>query len=1291
MNEDSKIRLDKLNENNYQVWRFKITSILEERDVESLIVDDPEDNEEWKKKDKKTRALIRLMVSDEIIPFIANANTTKETWEILEKRFNSKTGINKYFLRRKLYQSKKLDTESMNLYISKIRNIDQSLRMIDVILADDEITSIILNGLPKSYETVIANLESIDGLTSVMVESRLILEEQKMNEDMDEKVAYNTTTKNNYENYKKNFHNNNKKNKNIICFNFKKKGHIAKQCRKTKNEKNNNNHHTFLAFGTYDQHDQNWYIDSGASDHMCWNIDLFDSIDSNSEKIFFGDGSFIESKGRGNVSLQLDNDNKITLMNVMYIPSLQRNLFSISKLVQLGGTAKFDSKFCLMKKGDSEMKAIKCGDLFKLVIKNITLNLTQYDSSKLWHRRLGHIGEESMRKIMKELKCAGSYKVPFCSVCSMANNVRKPFSKKAERTTKILDLIHSDVFGPVNPSLNGSRYYVSFTDDFSRYSVIYFIKNKFDVLQKFIQYKCWVEKQCGSKIKTIRFDGGGEFVNNSFKEYLINQGITRKITVPYTPQQNGVAERLNRSLISKARSMLIEARLGDQFWAEAVSTSNYLKNILPSKSLNDATPFELFFNKKPKYELLRVWGCESFVKIQKPKSKLHARSKKMLFMGYDGEYSGYRFWDGNRIIMSRDAIFNENENNTDNSLHQKSQSKECNDVDYLRIFDFENDNQSNNSFNNEEIINDEINNPVTEENDENVTELIDQPDPIENSEEKQVKLRRSSRIRNMPESLENYVINKSSKRAINLNAIAEPQSWKEAIDSNESDNWKQAMQEDFNTLTSMQTWKLVDKPPDANVLTCKWVFKKKLNPDGSTNKYKARLVAKGFKQKYGVDYKELFSPVVKYNTIRIMLSFSAIEDYEIHHLDVNLAFLHGDLQEKIYMEQPPMFNDGSGKVLVLIKALYGLKQSPRQWNEKIDNVLKNNDWNQSKVDCCLYFKDKSYILIYVDDLILIAKSKHEINNMKTMLINNFQMKDLGELTYFLGIEINRDRGRRELIIKQSAYISRLIKKFNMQGCKHNSTPMDMNNIDSSIVNNDDKKFPYAELVGSLIYLSTTTRPDIAFAVGVLSRNLNNYNVAHWNAAKRVLKYLSGTKNLGIKYEPSDTKLCAYSDADFGGDIETRKSTTGYCVLYNGGAVIRKSQRQSIVTLSTMESEYVALTATAQEVVWTKKLMNELDQENKSFMIFEDNRSTLALLKDPVFHQRSKHIDIKFHFLKDLVKTNEISATYCPTENMIADIFTKRLSYRKFEYFRNQLNMVSSQSEGVLEEDCTYHN
>ncbi|KAM1701493.1 hypothetical protein ACFXTN_024755 [Malus domestica] len=489
------------------------------------------------------------------------------------------------------------------------------------------------------------------------------------------------------------------------------------------------------------------------------------------------------------------------------------------------------------------------------------------------------------------------------------------------------------------------------------------------------------------------------------------------------------------------------------------------------------------------------------------------------------------------------------------------------------------------------------------------------------------------------------------------------------------------MKEEFVSLQKQGTWELVPPPVDRNVIGSKWVYKIKKDQDGKVSRYKARLVAQGYSQEQGLDYDETFSPVVRHTTVRLVLSLAAMKGWELRQLDVKNAFLHGELQEEVFMKQPQGFQDPQhpNHVCKLLKSLYGLKQAPRAWNAKFTSYLPSLDFQSSHSDPSLFVKvcgtDVVILLLYVDDIIITGSSFSLIQQVIAELSSVFYMKDMGKLTYFLGLQITyKDNG--DIFINQSKYVTDLLSKAGMINCRPCSTPSKPH---TQLLKDEGEPLAdptvYRSLVGALQYL-TFTRPDIAYAVNYACQFMTTPTEAHFCLVKRILRYLKGTWQCGLTYSAQDNMdLFAYSDADWAADINTRRSTTGYIVFLGSNPVSWQSKKQGSVSRSSTDAEYKALANAAADVAWIRLVLKDLHMFLPSVpLVHCDNLSTLALCSNPVFHTRIKHLDTDFHFVRERVQKGDLQVHYIPTEAQIADVLTKGLHSPLFVHHCSNLRL-----------------
>jgi len=658
----------------------------------------------------------------------------------------------------------------------------------------------------------------------------------------------------------------------------------------------------------------------------------------------------------------------------------------------------------------------------------------------------------------------------------------------------------------------------------------------------------------------------------------------------------------------------------------------------------------MWTGKVPSLAHIKVWGCEVFVR-RETHDKLEPRSERCVFIGYPQKKSfGYLFYrpSENVVFVARRGVFRERE------LICKEDSGSTIDLEEIQESADEGTSETTRVQPEEEI----------------------SVEPIDTS----LPLRRSSRV-SKPTEFYGFHITAEEDTFISDNTLVnldEPTNYKEAMAGPEAAKWKEAMDSEIKSMYDNQVWNLVDQQPGRKIVGCKWIFKKKIDMDGNVSTFKARLVAKGFTQTPGIDYDETFSPVAKIKSIRIMLAIAAFHDYEIWQMDVKTAFLNGKLAENVYMSQPEGFVDSKlpNGVCKLEKSIYGLKQASRRWNLCFDEKVKEFGFSRSENESCVYVKASgsivTFLVLYVDDILLIGNDIPTLQDVKSWLGKCFAMKDLGEAAYILGIRILRDRSKRLIGLNQSTYLDKVLKRFCMENSKKGELPIQSNtkmsktqspSTDEEIA--EMSRIPYASAVGSIMYAMTCTRPDVSFALSMVSRYQGNPGKAHWVAVKNILKYLRRTKDWVLVLGGCDTlRVTGYSDASFQTDRDNFRSQSGWVFTLNGGAVTWKSSKQDTVADSTCESEYIAVSEASKEAIWLKNFIEDLGVVptiKEPMEIFCDNEGAVALTKEPRDHGRSRHIDRKYHFIRHKIEEGHVVVKRVSSEENPADPLTKGLS------------------------------
>ena len=975
-----------------------------------------------------------------------------------------------------------------------------------------------------------------------------------------------------------------------------------------------------------------WFIDSGASQHMTGQRLWFSRFENlhGSGNVFLGDERELPIKGKGSIPFDFPHGGSLDIPDILYVEGLRRNLISVSKLRDQKFHINFDDKADVwtISKDEMSFTGIRSGTLYKLlgsVQKKSELHslVAKHGLGKadLWHQRFGHLGIANLRKLsdnnlVQNLDLGKNSTLEFCEGCVYGKHHRDPFpTDGSSRATQILELVHSDVNGPMKTRTHGgAKYFVTFIDDFTRKTFVYFLTQKSQVFDKFKEFKAFAENQTGMKLQKLRSDNGGEYTSKAFNSFCKEHGIERQFSTPYTPQQNGVAERKNRTLFESARCMLQHSGLPNVFWAEAINTAAYVLNRAPTSAVKDKTPQEAWSGKKPTVQHFRVFGCNAYAHVPDEKrTKLDPKSIKCIFLGYYEGTKCYRLFnpETKTIVKSRDVKFVETTENKDSEGTTEIFNETLEPSIKVEVDSNSDDCISESESETKEVIGDavkdltiqpplslqeirskarEVSQPKT------ITKIVLPPPPPMITRSRARELARTETSSYVSEPSTDVIPSVCMAHAFHT-SIDEPLTVTEAMGRDDSwKDWKEAMESEFQSLINNKTWELVPLPKGHKSIGCKWIFKIKYSSDGSVERYKARLVALGYLQKEGIDYTETFAPVAKMTSIRTLLALAATDDAEIHQMDVKTAFLNGDLEEEIYMNQPQGF---------------------------------------------------------------ITKGKEKM--------------------------VIRDRPCRMLYLNQAKYIRSILQRYGMEDCKSLATPLDANSKlskDMAPLTDEDINamvgVPYQNAVGSLVYAMIGTRADIAFAVGVVSQYMANPGPRHWVAVKRILRYLKGTMDDVLRYggSYSNLQVVGYCDADYAGDIDSRKSTTGYVFLLNGGAISWNSKKQPTVALSTTEAEYMAATHAAKEAIWFQRFFKETGfLLDGPMTIFSDNQSCISLSRNPTFHARTKHVEIHHHFVREKIEEGKIDLVFCGTQDMVADNLTKGLTREKHCRFKEMMGII----------------
>ena len=926
-----------------------------------------------------------------------------------------------------------------------------------------------------------------------------------------------------------------------------------------------------------------------------------------------------------------------------------------------------------------------------------------------------------------------------CESCVMGKHPQKPFPSSSEpRASQFLALVHSDVCGPLPVQTpHGKRYFIIFLDDHTNLLDIQLLSSKDQALDAWRLVRARWENMSGKRVQVFRSDNGGEFLNGAFSADLAAAGIARQLSAPYAHQQNGKAERVIRTIEGRMYAMLDFAHLPRTLWGEAALTAGYLFNRSESRALPPGkTPYEMLHGQQPDLSHLRVFGSRCFTRISlELQEKLGPRSCEAYFMGYPPGVKAWRCRDKltGAFFNSRDVIFDENftgrafpdgddDSDEDDPPHTPAPSPvalppappvpappstallpapaQVPGGGVVRRSGRTHDPTERGRLWRERVALDKarLEHQRGLRAQRAPTVAADDPPPAAAPPP-------DSDTLGFPPVLANLVISElaclSTRSDTRRNPLLPsydlripPATYSEALLRPDRDQWLGAMKKEINLMSEMGVYELVSLPAGRKAIGCRWVLEFKEDMKGGSV-FKARLVAQGFSQVSGVDFGKTFAPVARASSIRALSAYAAAHDWELDSFDAKRAFLWGKLHEDVYMRQPPGFeqlgSDGAALVCHLLSSLYGLKQAAYDWYELLREVLGSLGFSRCDADYAVFVYTRAVdgaqttciIAWHVDDGLAAANNRTFLDWVKGQIGARFGIADLGPVTKYLGIQFERDRKTRELWMHQREYISFLLDEHGLSECNPVSLPMDpvfpFGRDADTVPHIDNLQSEYRKLVGELLYLAMYTRPDIALAVMRLAQHNSAPESRHYAAAKRVLRYLAGSIDLCVHYGSTDTSptLHGYSDSDWATCPEDRVSITGYVWFFNGGPVSHSAKKQTTHALSSTEAEYMALTAAIQDSLWLKSFFACL-QIPIAFplRLFADNVGAIALSTEAVNHARTKHIDLRYHFIREHVDSGTFSPVWISTHKNTADIFTKPLSRPIFLHHRTGLSLVS---------------
>lgn len=1091
---------------NYRTWVISAKSYLTVKDLwkYTLTIPDMSADESVKQKHERCLAELTLLIEPKCYSYIEGAGNPKAAWDMISKAFSDNGVARHSQILQDLVAMKRNKCFSMEDYVQKMTVLYQKTKACGFDIGENVVASLMLGGLSEEYKPLMYGLgKDSKNLTLDFVQN-LLLQEIDSNIKQSDETALAAGSKKN-----------SRKKKKIKCYNCG-GDHFTRFCKK---ENKNNKRpekpaHTILCATLRDsefsesesacelayesvffntngekgassvtcnistfyaiEKKREWLLDSGATAHMCNDeMNIKNPRAPQKRNVIIANNETIEIKFVGCVDECLKVAGKKSLVridDVQCIPDICANLLSVSKLVKRKYKVVFDINGAKIYNEHKTVIATASlvNDLFKLD----TFIEDEYaafaSEAILWHKRLGHVSVSNMSFLEKDVKGIEIPSHMDCKICTQCKRTHLPFKKDGIRAVSLLQIIQSDVCGPMyENSIGGAKYYVSFIDDFSRKVFVYIIKQKSQVFECFKKFKALVENQTDKKIKIFRSDGGKEYDNHQFRDLFEQEGVAHQKTAPFNPEQYGLAERMNRSIMEKVRCMLYGASLSKDFWAEAVKYAVDVINVLPNAANRENCPDEIWFGLKPNLKKFKVFGCKAYAHIpDQRRTQLEMKSTKCIFIGFPENTNAYKLYNTStkNVIISRNAVFFEKQENDEN---ETTTVKSNGNFDMAEAFPDD-----------EDIV--ETTEPEGAMHQDDIGADVYDESPGNNSEERSsdekmdendAEITPSQFVdaphdETIPSPMDNYQTDPTySDRALDPNTersmtrgfdpfgmfnshvafIAIPKTVKEALESPHAKEWKNAMKLEMDSLKENETRELTKLPNENETVLFKWAFSTKTDEMGNILRFKARLVAQGFSQEFGIDYTEAFSPVVKYSTIRFVLALAAARDLKVTQMNAVTDYQNGCVNETIFMEQLMFFDDKTRRVCKRKKSIYGLKQSGKNWNDTLNSFLLEIGMKRCGADQCLYFANTNentvIVLVWVDDFIIVTSNEDDVKWLVTQLSKRFKMKHLGTASKNLEMRVSIEKGSIKL--DQKKRINKILEKFSMTNCKAVSTPMEI--------------------------------------------------------------------------------------------------------------------------------------------------------------------------------------------------------------------------------------------------------
>lgn len=1284
----SSTRIRRFDGSHYLAWKNRVYTDLQCEDLTELV--DVKPNPDLKKKmygtekkpltwaqaDARARRIVIENLDDSMLHYAPTDTSAYEVWRKLKVTYNRTSYLQHAYLRRRLSNLQYDGKGELAIFFREFDEIVGEIRSSGGKIGkmeDVEAVVILLAALPSDYSPVVASFGEVNEnslVTMETAEGALLDYDLKRKDERKSRKVEIEPTGSAYVSESPAKNQSSEGSSGIVCEYCGHEGHRENRCFKKKNDKKRAAERkgasesnvvsdrqapravSFLVESALNAEGSGpakaddtieFVVDSGCTRFMVNTSRWFSQCTKLTQPVpvSLADDRTTTATHSGTLKVVSNTGTAVTFNDVLFVPGLRRNLLSVKRIASKGFNVTFVGEKVEIRDRDGVLATGEArGDLYFLSVKLQTSSASVGETESSYviaHRRLGHPHSSALMQLKKEGLVDFTGTVPtVCESCVRGKMCQLPYFTSSFKTFRPLEQVVSDVCFAEVTGIGGYSYFVTFLDVHTHFCVVFPIRNKSDVFDKFCEYVALANNQFETKMRSFLCDNGREFINSKVMEFCKTRGIRLLNTVAYNHPQNGRAERLNRTLEDKARTMLLEAGLPKRFWPEAVMCAAYLLNRCPTKATGKIPATE-WYGRPANYNRLRTFGCVCHVHIPKEKrKKFDPRSELGIMLGY--AELAYRIYilDRKVVQLARNVLFEE--------------SKFVRDIQHGATSvkaDSESDTSTDDEGTNPGDASDVLN--------ETVGTL-----PLPSSDH--TSPRRSSRERRPPSHLSDYEVSVAYCEVLMVHNADDPE-------------WHEAKRVEMNSMEKFRVWELVPRTKDMDVIRSKWALQQK--PD----KKKARLVAVGCQEKDAPD--DLFAPVANMMTIKIFLSIVVQLGLLLHQMDVSNAFLHGDITYDVFMEQAPGFSKGKNLVCKLKRAIYGLKVSPKIWNQCINEYFVNSlGFRRSQYDQCLYIKTEGanvlYVLIYVDDLLLASNSLPMLEKFKRNVALRFNVVDMGECKRFLGMEISYNVSLKHMTLSQEQFIEKVAQRFNVEKTKPIYTPIE---VDLNLVKSEEAnvKLPFRQLVGCLLYVSIISRPDVSYAVNYFSRFMNGFSNEHFNYLKRVIVYLFHTRHLKLTYTHSPEKIIldAFVDADWASDSFDRKSVSGNVTRLYSNVIAWASKKQVSIALSSTESEYISLSTYLHHTLfWILSVLQEFQVvPEKPIRIYEDNQSVISLSQNPLTSKRSKHIDVRYKSVKEKVLDGDVKLVYVPSDSQLADGFTKALVKAKFIKFRSSLNVL----------------